>query len=134
MRAIAIILWLNAVVFTVYGACFLIAPNDMSMWLYGINLHNPILKIDTHAVDGGTNMGFGLFIAWCASSKLRQQQGLVAVMIMMILMASGRAWGMLGEDFESSAMHIYLSLEIITAIISGYLLIKHQRDFYHPYY
>lgn len=134
MRIVAVLLWFNVIVFSLYGVAFILFPKELAWMVVAATPTSDAALIDMRATYGGTNLGIGLLIGYLSLSKLTFRHALQAVFLINSVMALARGYGLFLSETQSNVMFIYLGLEIGAALLSYYLLKRHKRDFYHPYY
>lgn len=134
MRIVAVLLWLNVVVFSLYGLAFILFPKELSLIVLNAMPASDAALVDVRATYGGGNLGIGLFVGYLSLSKLTFRHALQAVFLINLCLGTARAYGLFLSPSQSNLMFIYLGLEVSVVILSYFLLKKYKRDFYHPYY
>ena len=134
MRIVAVLLWLNVVVFSLYGLAFILFPKELSLVVLNAMPASDAALVDVRATYGGANLGIGLFLGYLSISKLTFRHALQAVFVINLCMALSRGYGLFLAQSQSNIMFVYLGLECTVVMLSYFLLKKHKRDFYHPYY
>ena len=71
MRFPVVLLWINAALFVVFGAVFIIAPALLSQVITGATPGTTNALIDMRATYGGMALGIGLFWAIALADRVR---------------------------------------------------------------
>lgn len=128
MTAPAVILWLNAAVFTLYGVAFALDPEAMSQLVTGAAPSAGPALTDMRATYGGMSIGLGVLFALAARSSAGQRLGLAGVLAVMLGMATTRALGIVFDGDPNGAMFAYLAVEIVVAGVAIWALRRAPGD------
>ncbi|MDD9892462.1 MAG: DUF4345 domain-containing protein [Gammaproteobacteria bacterium] len=115
----SILLWLNAVVFGVYGIAFIFWPNAMAKGTTGAAPGNDASRTDARSTYGGCMTALGIWFGWAAATQTAVTAALVLVFLVMVCMAAGRVWGMVNDGNSNSYIKLALGAEILMAALSG---------------
>lgn len=107
------LLWINAVLFILFGAGFMIAPNSLSLLLTGAALGSVNAVIDMRATYGGTALGLGLFFGFCARNPGALRSGLLASLLTLSGIAGGRLIGIFVDGSPNGWMFLLLAAELL---------------------
>ena len=116
------VLWLNAIVFVGFGIACALLPAEISELTVGAAPATASAMTDFRAVYGGMMIGIGALLIFTAREPAYQRAGLVAVLLIMIGMASTRILGMLSDGSPNGYMQAYLAAEIFMAILVSLVL------------
>jgi len=111
----AVILWLNAVVFLLYGLVFALAPEVMSTLVTGSSPSTGSGLTDMRSTYGGMSIGLGLLLGLAARRPANHSLGLLGVVAIMVGMGCTRVLGMLVDGHANAGMYVYLALEVVMA-------------------
>ena len=125
MKAVKILIWLNAGVFLLYGLGFIFFPEALSLWVTDAFPASTSGMIDMRATYGGLALGFGLLLAYSTRKSNDLRLGLWAVILAVGGMAFGRIVGIFVDGSPNTMMYIYLALEILVVAIGLFLARKH---------
>jgi Domain of unknown function (DUF4345) len=117
------LLWINSVLFLVFGVLFLLIPNVVSSFVTGGTFTTPDSIIDVRATYGGITIGLGIFMASCARNPEHVFVGLKSALMIMISIATARLIGILIEGSANIYMFALLGLEVVFI----FLLVKAVR-------
>lgn len=123
-----ILVRLTAAVFVVTGMGFVIAPESLSGLVTGGGPATLSGLIDMRATYGGVQLAMGLLLWMLASNPLWLKPGLIGVLITMLGMASGRAYGIVVDGSPNTMMWCFLALEVVVALIAAWSLHKQPND------
>lgn len=118
------IIRLNGIFFIAYGLAFLFIPETMMYWVTGASLNTASSIMDTRATYGGMSLAIGLLLQYFSTKAVYEKLGLIFVILIMGNMALGRSLGMLSDGEANPVMWLFLGGELITLLISLYLLRK----------
>ena len=116
------IIRLNAVFFVLYGLAFMFVPEATLYWVTGSVMNTASAIIDTRATYGGMSLAIGLLLFYFSIKPVYEKLGLIFVMLIMGNMALGRSLGILLEGEPNPIMWRFLIGEVITLLISAWLL------------
>lgn len=114
-----------ALLFWVFGLLYLLRAQPL-LTATGISV-DAIGLIDIHAIYGGFQLGFGVFLWWCATKNQTIEAGLMALLFCIgaiVLCRVGSAL-MLGE---LGVHRIALAFEIPVLLLTGVALHKRRRE------
>ena len=112
---------LTGLVFLVYGLGFIVVPALLSQWVVGAVPEPGAPMTDVRATYGGLSVAVGVMLLLLSRSALRL--GLVTVLLLMVCMAAGRAYGLSVDAGTNTFMIVYLILEAAAAAVAGMLLL-----------
>ena len=121
------LLLLAAVVFIGIGVVFVFAPVDWAR-VVDIELPTPISRTDLRATYGGFDLGFGVFLAFCALRRDWIRPGLAAMAIALAGFAGGRTYGILVDGCPSMLMPSFAILEASGSILAFLVLRKTSKE------
>ena len=111
--------WVMAAIFVVAGLTYVVSPASLTQ-LTGISSDASGLT-DIRANYGGFQLGFGLFLAWCASSRVSTALLLTALVMGAVFLS--RVTGLLTDASVTSFHLSALGLEVsITALALWFYL------------
>lgn len=103
--------WLNAVLFVVFGLAFMSAPAYFAALFVDAVPASASAAIDMRATYGGLTCGIGLWLAYCA--RVAPAVGLVGVVLLSVPVVFARALGFAVEGAPNAFMWIFFSLECL---------------------
>lgn len=115
---------LTGLVFLGFGVACVIAPAQMLEAATGAIMQHPVGLIDLRATYGGMSLGVAVILFGLAGSKATLRAGLWGVMAIMVGMAGGRVVGIVVSPESNWVMSIYLTLEVVAALVSVGLLFQ----------
>lgn len=116
------LLWVNGVLFIVFGVCFAAAPAFFAEALTGAAPGTPSALIDMRATYGGTAIGAGLFFGFCACQPGSVRLGLLASLFLLGGIAGARIVGFVVDGSPNLFMPLLLGAELLfVALIMGAL-------------
>jgi hypothetical protein len=119
-----IVLWISAVIFTVYGIACFISP-DLPAGYAGLAITNADAFAEIGAMYGGLQTGFGLFCALGAIRETFHRPALTLLVLCIGLLAVGRLVSTLvGEGSVGGYTWGAMIYEFGTAILAGIALRK----------
>lgn len=118
------IIRLNAIFFVIYGLAFLFMPETILYWVTHSSHNTASAIMDTRATYGGMSLAIGLLLHYFSIKPVYEKLGLIFVILIMGNMALGRSLGMLLDGEPNPVMWLFLVGEIITLLISVWLLKK----------
>ncbi len=92
MRLARILLALNAAMFLALGVWVLFAPATVAAFV-ALDLSSPTARAEFMAFYGGLEIGFGLFLAVCATRATWLKPGLAALGLALLFTGAARALG-----------------------------------------
>ena len=119
-----ILLWVNAVLFILFGVGFMFAPTPLATWITGSSPSTTSGAIDLRATYGGLAFGLGIFWAICASNG-SHKIGLLSAFLVLASVAIGRIIGMIVDGSPNGFMFALLIAEVVFAATS--LLLYKQK-------
>jgi hypothetical protein len=122
MRLARLLLWLNAIVFVIYGIGFVLAPASLAEFVTGSSPETSSGLMDMRATYGGLCLAIGLAFAWFARHDATVRTGLVVVAIVMACMAGGRTLGFVVDGGPNTLMILYLALEFLVVTLALWAL------------
>ena len=126
MRIQLILIQLTAIVFLLFGIAFVFAPEMLAQLSTGSSPDTPSGLIDMRATYGGMSVAVGLLL-FCLAKEETAKQGLTGVILLMLGMATGRAYGMLVDGDANDIMVSYLVLKLVAAGIAIWALrLQHE--------
>jgi hypothetical protein len=115
------LLWLNVVLFAVYGLAYLLVPDLLTSLIAGTSYPNAAVAIDARAVYGGMPLGLATLLALLArGGRDFQSVGQLGCAALFGGVATGRLAGMIvTQSFSPLMISVFVS-EIVFAALSGY--------------
>lgn len=117
MNNAKLLLWINAILFILFGMGFILAPSPLAQWITGSTPSTTSGMIDLRATYGGLALGMGIFWALCASNG-SERNGLLSAILVLSAVAIGRITGILLDGNPNLFMLILLAAEIISVILN----------------
>ena len=111
------LLWVNAILFVLFGVGFILAPLPLAQWITGSTPSTTSGIIDLRATYGGLALGIGIFWALCASNG-SERNGLLSAILVLSAVAIGRITGILLDGTPNLFMFLLLTAEIIFAALN----------------
>lgn len=124
MKLAKIFILVNALVFFIYGLLFLIIPVESSNWVVDTSPSTSSGLIDMRATYGGLAIAVGIIFYLLASNTATIKVGLISTMVALVAMALGRFIGIVIDANPNPTMYIYLTIEIVFAVIGAILFIQ----------
>jgi hypothetical protein len=106
------ILIFSAVAWAGFGVALLIRPDLTDV---GLQVMNPDGNIEIRGFYGGLELGIAAFLSWSAMQPARYRSGLMAAILIVGCLASGRIVGIVIEGGTSALILGFLSCEIVGA-------------------
>ncbi|QKE41907.1 MAG: DUF4345 family protein [Ferrovum myxofaciens] len=122
MKFPSFLLWVNGLLFALFGAGFLILPAQMAMLVTESAPASPGGLTDMRATYGGLSLGIGLFLGHCARTGAFRS-GLLASLLMLSSAALGRLLGIYLDGKPTWMIVLLLTAEIIFSVLSVTALI-----------
>lgn len=122
MKPIKVFIWLNAILFVLYGLAFMFAPQYLSMLITDAVPASSSALIDMRATYGGISLGFGLLLAYATRKVQTLEFGTWGIILVVGGMAIGRLLGIILDGSPNTTMYVYLALEIIVVVLAFVLL------------
>ena len=120
-----LVVFLTAAVFFVYGAGFVLAPEYLSQMVTDWTPSTASSLIDMRATYGGMSIAVGILLFVLLREELRL--GLIGVVLLMLSMATTRAYGIFTDGAANTFMYSYLVLEIVIGIAAVGLLAQTRK-------
>jgi hypothetical protein len=117
----------TAFIFLVYGALFILFPIKLLDLVANGAVTSASGVIDMRATYGGMSFGVGSILLLLAKSAETIKLGLVSVFLLMVCMASGRVVGICVDQNANVMMYVYLTLEVVVAVLSALLLYAQSK-------
>jgi O-antigen ligase len=117
------LLWLNIVMFTVFGLYFILAPASAAQSFIGAVPADTNLMIDMRATYGGLSLAVGLFLADCLLRQKAVQAGLLLSLLIFVCLTVARAAGVMTAPSPSGMMYQSLTLEVVMTILFALALV-----------
>lgn len=122
MVSIQLFIRVFALFFVGYGVAFVAFPAQLLHWVTDANISTASGLIDVRATYGGMSLAVGIAL-WLMSNKLdTYRQGLQSILMLMVMMAIGRIYGMFIDGDANTIMFIYLGLEVGASVMCLLLL------------
>lgn len=128
MRFPIILLWINSVMFVLFGAAFIIAPEFISALATHSTPSTPSAVTDMRATYGGMALGLGFFFGFCAMRSSASSVGLMASALVLGFIATGRLVGIIVDGSLNWFMLILFATEIFFAVVAIVTLKKIERE------
>lgn len=122
MKLARALLWLNALVFVVYGVGFVLAPESLAVFVTGSAPESTSGLIDMRATYGGLCLAIGLAFALFARNDATVRKGLVILTIVIACMAAGRTLGFVLDGDPNTLMVLYLAAELLIVALALWAL------------
>lgn len=107
------LLWTNAALFIVFGACFIAAPEFFATVITGAAPGTPSAFTDMRATYGGMGLGIGLLFGFCARQPSTVRVGLIASLLVLGSTAAARLVGFLADGSPNVFMFLLLGAELL---------------------
>ena len=120
------LVWLNAVLFMLYGLGFMFFPEYLSELVTDASPSSSSGLIDMRATYGGISLGFGVLLAYMVRRADMLRLGVWAVMLIVGGMALGRGIGMVLDGSPNTMMYVFLALEVAVVLVGVALMNKHS--------
>lgn len=117
-----IFIWINAVVFILYGLGFMFFPTSLSQWITDTSPASDSGLVDMCATYGGMSLAFGLLLGVTTKTPDTYRLGVMAIILMMGSMVLGRTIGIFQVPAPNTIMYIYLVLEVLMLSVGWWLL------------
>jgi len=117
MRFPTTLLWVSCVLFVVFGAGFIVAPQFFASLFTGSIPSTASALIDMRAMYGGMSLGAGLFFGLCARQPSIVWLGLLASLLILAGTAGGRLVGMFVDSSPNIYMFIILAAELLGVVL-----------------
>ena len=112
MKLQTFVVYLAACFFIFYGLAFSVTPNVMSELVTGSGLDNISALVDFRATYGGMTVSVG-FIILCLYKIGQVRSILLAVVVVLLSMATTRSLGFFLDGTTNVLMYVYLLLELL---------------------
>ncbi len=117
MKFATTLLWLNAVLFIIFGMCFSIAPRFFAYLLTEAIPATSSACIDMRASYGGMGLGIGLVFALCARHPSTVRLGLIASLMVLGSIVAGRLIGFVADGSPNLLMFLMLGAELLFIVL-----------------
>jgi hypothetical protein len=117
MKFATTLLWLNAVLFIIFGMCFLVAPGFFANLITEAIPATSSACIDMRATYGGMGLGIGLVFALCARHPATVSLGLIASLMVLGAIVAGRLIGFVVDGSPNLFMSLMLSAELLFIVL-----------------
>jgi hypothetical protein len=107
------LLWINAVLFVLFGVGFIVAPRSLSLLITGATPGTASAMIDIRATYGGMALGTGLFFGFCAYHHTLLRAGLLSSLLTLSGIAGGRLIGIFADGSPNGWMFLLLAAELL---------------------
>lgn len=107
------LLWINAVLFVLFGIGFIVAPGSLSFLITGAAPGTSSAVIDMRATYGGMAFCAGLFFGFCARNPGTLRSGLLASLLTLSGIAGGRLIGIFADGSPNNWMFLLLAAELL---------------------
>lgn len=121
-------IWLNinAILFVVFGACFLVIPSTMAFYLTGSSPTDASALVDMRATYAGFSLGIGIYQWCCARNTDLLKGGLLATFILYGCIATSRLVGILVDAGSNDIMLYSFVFELSCSVVS-FLALKRNN-------
>ena len=113
------LLRVNAVLFTVFGICFVVAPEFFAYELTGSKPGTSSALIDMRATYGGMGLGIGLVFWFLARQRETVVPALVATLLVLGATAMARAIGFIADGAPNAFMLWLFVAEVLFVVLSA---------------
>jgi hypothetical protein len=113
------LLRVTAVVFIVFGICFIAAPEYFSNALTGSEPWTSSALIDMRATYGGMGLGIGLAFWFCARQRETVIAGLVGAFLVLGATAIARVIGFFADGSPNIVMQAMFGAEVLFVVLSA---------------
>jgi hypothetical protein len=113
------LLRVNAVLFIVFGICFIVAPEFFASALTGSEPWTQSALIDMRATYGGMGLGIGLAFWFLARQRETVIAGLVAAFLVLGATALARVIGFLADGSPNIFMQVMFATEVLFVVLSA---------------
>ena len=120
-RGARILLALDALVFAAFGALYWVIPVEMAAKV-GIVVPTTGAIVDVQGLYGGLELGFGLFLAYCARTAERTRLGLVAGALGLGGIAISRLVAIAHFGMPDTSVAVLVGLDLVGAIVNAAFL------------
>lgn len=111
------LLWLNSVLFAVFGSSFIAAPELFAKVITGAIPGTSSALIDMRATYGGMGLGIGLFFGFCARRPATVELGLYASLFVLGTTAIARLAGFAADGAPNVFMLLLVSAELLFVVL-----------------
>jgi hypothetical protein len=113
------LLRVNAVLFIVFGICFIVAPVFFAEALTGSEPWTASAMIDMRATYGGMGLGIGLVFWFLARQRETVVPGLGATLLVLGATAMARVVGFFVDGSPNAFMLVLFGAEILFVVLSA---------------
>jgi hypothetical protein len=125
--AAGVVLILDALIFGIFGAFYLIDPRAMAQKV-GIVLGDVGSVIDVQGMYGGLELGLALFLAICAFQSQRRSLGLLAGTCALGGIALARVFAVIRFGSPGPEVAQLLAMDLFGAVVNGVTWAVHARS------
>ena len=118
MKFQRILLWLNCLVFVIYGFAFTLFAENLAIWVTDTAPRSTSGLIDMRATYGGMSLAIGIILGILAKEATTVRLGITSLIIIMGGMATGRLLGIVIDGNANGVMYLYLAAEILVIILA----------------
>ncbi len=111
------LLWVNSVLFLVFGGCFIATPEFFATVITGSTPGTPSAFIDMRATYGGMGLGVGLLFGFCARQSSTVRVGLIAALLVLGSTAAARLVGFIADGSANVFMLLLLGAELLFVVL-----------------
>jgi uncharacterized membrane protein len=119
MKFAANLLRVNAVLFIVFGICFVVAPEFFAYELTRSVPWTSSALIDMRATYGGMGLGIGLLFWFLASQRETVIAGLVSSFLLLGATAMARMVGFVADGSPNIFMQVRFGAEVLFVVLSA---------------
>jgi hypothetical protein len=113
-----VLLWINCVLFILFGLAFALTPQWFATLLTGASPSTSSGVTDMRAVYGGVALALAYLFAQCAANNAYTKLGVQNIVAVMIGLATARSLGIALDSHPNVMMHLLLASEIIMALLA----------------
>jgi hypothetical protein len=113
------LLRVNAVLFIVFGLCFVVAPEFFAYSLTGSEPWTPSALTDMRATYGGMGLGVGLVFWFLARQRETVIAGLAGSLLVLGATASARVVGFIADGAPNVFMLVLFAAEVMFVALSA---------------
>lgn len=118
------LLWINCVLFIVFGIGFILIPGSLSNLMTGSVPATTSAMTDMRATYGGMALGIAIFFGICARNPDTVRIGLIASALALSCIAFGRIVGIFIDGSPNIFIYLLLSAEVLFAAMILFALKK----------
>jgi hypothetical protein len=121
MKWTRLFLVIEGLLFATMGGWTLLNPNGMARHI-DVVLATPTATVDFMTMYGGSVLGYGAFLVWCAIRKAYLPAGLLSLVFGAGAAAGARLLGMATQGPVKPLLLQFLTVEIGTVVLAGLFL------------